>query len=275
MKLRLTLRLVGLSAIPGLVAILVVALQCSGPRRLSSLPMNLPMLTIKETVGLSFYAGTPPCVMRRANPLARNTLFKILSDPAQSSFHLQVANCLGYVCESPDINAIEREIERRATMPATLLATNDKSVIFSLCVSLAIMDHRKIEGAAAALRRMASESYWNDLGAVYYPPGGVKLILTDADIYRSAAVSAYGWTGRRDVEALVSTALATTTGARRRSLEASIRNRLKDAHDSKDFFVTPCDEDAHEEWVNGLRSCWNNDLDNPLATASRRYPAKD
>lgn len=259
----------------GLIAILIVAFERAGTDRPASPAQDLPMLTIEETVGLSFYAGTPPCVMRRANPQARNTFFKILSDPAHSSFHLQVANCLGYVCETSDIDAIEDEIERRAAMPASLSAMNDKSVVSALCTALAVMDHRKIEGAAASLRSMARESYWNDFGAVWYPPGGIKAVMTDADIYRSSAIGAYGWTGRRDVEDVVSAALANTTGERRRVLEVSIQNRLKDARDPEDFFTKPCDEETHNKWVNGLRKCWNNDLDNPLPTASRRFPAED
>lgn len=275
MKWRATLGIVGLLASLGLIAISTVLVQRSETDRLTSLALDLPMLTIEETVGLSFYTGTPPCVMRRANPEARNTFFKILSDPAQSSFHLQVANCLGYVCQSSDIDVIEDEIERRAAMPASLPTMNDKSVISALCGALVVMDHRKIEGAAASLRSMASESYWNDLGAVWYPPGGVKAVMTDADIYRSRAVGAYGWTGRRDVEDVVSAALANTTGERRRALEVSIRNQLKDARKSQGFFTKPCDEETHNEWVNRLRNCWDNDLDNPRPTASRRIPAKD
>ena len=160
-------------------------------------------------------------------------------------------------------------------MSATLAATNDKVVVSSLCMALAIMDRRKIEGAAAALRGMAGESHWNDLGAVYYPPGGEKAIMTDADIYRSDAIAAYGWTGRRDVEDVVNTALATTSGARRSSLDASLQRRLKAARGSRDFFTESCDEEIHNEWVSGLQTCWNNDLGNPLPTANRRFAAKD
>lgn len=275
MKLRPTLGFVGPLAMLGLFAILIVVLLRSEADRLTSRALDIPMLTIEETVGLAFYAGTPPCVVRRANPEARITLFKILSDPAHSSFHLQVANCLGYVCQSPDIDAIEDEIERRAAMPASLSAINNKNVVSALCMTLAVMDHRKVEGAADALRSMASERYWNDLGAVWYPPGGIKAGMTDADIYRCGAIVAYGWTGRRDVEDVVSAALANTTGGRRRLLEVSIQSRLKDARDSKDFFTKPCDEETNNKWVNGLRKCWNNDLDNPLPTASRRFPAED
>lgn len=233
------------------------------------------MLTIEETVGIAFFAGTPPCVMRRANPQARDTLFGILYDPSLAAFHLQAANSIGYVCQSSDISDIEDEIERRAAMPATWSAMNDKSVVSALCMALAIMDHRKIEGAAAALRSMAIESYWNNLGAAYYPPGGKKAVVTDADIYRSVAISAYCRTGRPDVQDVVTAALATTTGARRRSLDTSLHHQLKAASDSKGFFNKPCDEETHEKWVSGLQTCWNNDLDNPLPTASRRFAAED
>lgn len=233
---------------------------------------DLRLLTIEETVGLAFYAGTPPCVMRRANPEARDTIFGILSDPSLGDFHLQAANSLGYVCQSSDIGRIEDEIACRASKPATLPTMRDKDVVTALCMALAIMDLRGIEGAAPALRRMATEAYWHDLGAVYYPPGGAAAIVTDADIYRSSAISAYGWTGRSDVEELVRSALASATGGRKRSLERSLRGRLKVAHDSKGFFDKPCDEETHQEWVQGLRECWNNDLQDPQPTARRRVP---
>ncbi len=267
----------GLVAIPAalIVATLFLSLR-TGTERPMVDPKDLRMLTIEETVGIAFYAGTPPCVVRRANPQARDTLFEILRDPSLAAFHLQAANVIGYVCQSSDISEIESEIARRALMPKTASNVQVKLDGLALCMALAIMDHRKLEGAAATLRRMTSEGYWDDLGVEpLYAGGGKPSATTVADDYRIHAIIAYGWTERPDVQDVATAAFAGTTGNRRLVLEGSVLPALKDARDAQGFFSKACDEETHEKWVSGLQACWNNDIDNPLPTANRRFAAED
>lgn len=255
----------------GIVLSLVTAVVIS--RQYSRGPL-LGMLTINETVGLAFCAGTPPCVKRRANPAARDALFLILDDRDLVDFHLGTANALGWVCRASDISRIEEEIARRAPRPAVHFGVGSRrAVVAALCMALAIMDLRGIDGASPALRRMAASEYWRKLEDGSSTPRA-EAVMADIDVFRCDVLAAYALTRRGDVEAVLAKALAGITEGRREMLERSLRLRLKTAEDSQRAFDMSCSEAVQEHWVQELRDCWNNDLRDPLGTTVRQVPSK-
>lgn len=238
---------------------------------------RLPLLSVEETVGLVFRSDAPWCVMRRANPETRETVFKILGDPDLRRFHPKAVAMLGFVCSSSDLARLEAEVGRRASLSPVQAHHYERSLIFFFMGALINMDRRGVDGAADVLRRMTTVPYWDDMKRKYAPAE----LATDppgAHVFDHTAIMRYFETGRSDASEVLEARLEELPEDRRVYSRRELDRHLKDAPTrllvQRLTLVFPaiknCYSWTHARWARQLKAAWNNDFGNPQPTRSAR-----
>jgi len=233
-------------------------------------------LTKEETIGLIFRADAPICVLRKANPEAQSVAMAVLANPKLGHFHPTAAHLLGFVCGEENVGDLEADILRRAALrlgPDDVIAGPAKGLVRNLCMALAIMDRRGIEGASSLLRRMTTEQYWSEHPAVYFRPGSVAH-GTDADTYRLYAAGAYIWTLRTDADAVAEMVASSLSGNRRRVFEEALKGWREGAVIGRARFDESCPEETLEKWRANLLKSWNHEVEDPKPSEHRVFPHK-
>jgi len=144
-----------------------IAWGTRGAREHEPARFNPQRLTVAETLGLvyaSYIDSSPLKFYRRANPEAKQYLYKILEDPAQEQFHENVWFILGYIGDKSDVNLLEKRLHEFSGP----LTSTQRKTLTGMFNSLGLMCRRGVEAACALGIKMQRPEYWDGVDFQWY-----------------------------------------------------------------------------------------------------------
>lgn len=185
------------------------------------------LLSVEETLRFmkTVYMDHVPAeaieLSKRANPAAREEMYRILNDPNQSDIWPQVVAAFAYLGQQEDVAKLEDFLlKRRGT-----LGSYEHSAVTILFITLGGMGERGIPEARNKLKEMTTQSYWNKTQFRLYSrqPSGY---LSFENQMRINALNGYAYTLSNDFDSLAAEVLNSVKDPREKTL---MNERVKES----------------------------------------------
>jgi hypothetical protein len=202
--------------LPYLIAGTLLIASCGPtPEKLPSAPVKIvwPPLTVEETIGAALY--TTDCgtgferwyaVFGRANPDAKEPLYRLLDSESLPMQRGNIYTILGYIGDATDVPEFERRIR---------MATREDSP-YRMLMGVGLLVRRNVDGASELLERLMKREYWDEIDPSWLHPYRGRR-FTRADQVVSFALNAYALSLKPDLAEKRAAIIAETVDAEHRS----------------------------------------------------------
>lgn len=136
----------------------------SDSRRRELLEGPEQMLSVDETLGAVFnaeYGGSWRKYYARANPEAKDVLYRVLDNEELKEFHDRAWNILGYIGGNSHVQHVEEAVKNFKPIPRRL-EPNERDTLRALFNSLGVMCGREVDSACDLAEKMMDPTYWRD-----------------------------------------------------------------------------------------------------------------